>query len=194
MEGEFSAQTPGFVGLPGYVFTKPLSLSLFLCLWFYGPGFLALAQGWVWSVSPPALWPSCLFLASVWACWKARMTWGDVRQTLEGCCDSSLYLTGLGHVRSMTVVVFVWNLIRDFESAIWRLCSFCSFLLFLTKTGVEGQKMGFAILLTSAHRVEGLSFLNFIFFFLEARGRYEAAVFGGFSFVFFLMCNYVCML
>lgn len=36
--------------------------------------------------------------------------------------------------------------------------------------------MGFAILLTSAHRVEGLSsFLNFIFF-LEARDRYEAAV------------------
>lgn len=140
MEEEFSAQTPGFVGLPGHVFTKPLSLSLFLCLWFYSPGFLALAQGWVWPVSPPALWPSCLFLASVWACWKARMTWGDVRQTLEGCCDSSLYLTGLCHVRSMTVVVFVWNLIRDFESAVWRLCSFYSFYCFWQRLVLRGRK------------------------------------------------------
>lgn len=138
MEEEFSAQTwlCGAARACVYKTTFSFSLLVFVVLW----GFLALAQGWVWPVSPPALWPSCLFLASVWACWKARMTWGDVRQTLEGCCDSSLYLTGLCHIRSMTVVVFVWNLIRDFESAIWRLCSFYSFYCFWQRLVLRGRK------------------------------------------------------
>lgn len=172
------------MGLPGHVFTKPLSLFLFLCLWFYGLGFQALAQGWVWPVSPPALWPSCLFLASSESLLKSQddLGWCHTDFSLEGRCDSSLYLTGLCHVRSMDVVVFVWNIIREFESAIWRLCSFCSFYCFWQRLVLRGRKW---VLQYCWHRPRGSVLFPQLYFFLQARDRYEAAVLGRSGFVFF---------
>lgn len=106
---------------------------------------------WVWELSPRAEcdlsghlppWPFCLFLAFSVSLLKSQhdLRWCQTDFSLEGHCDSSLYLTGLCHVRSMTVVVFVWNLIRDFASAIWRPCSFCSFYCFWLRVALRGRK------------------------------------------------------
>lgn len=144
---------------------------------------------WVWELSPRAEcdlsghlppWPSCLFLAFSVSLLRSQrdLRWCQTDFSVEGHCDSSLYLTGLCHVRSMTVVVFVWNLIRDFASAIWRLCSFCSFYCFWLRVA-SGAGNRFCNIANICP--EGLfSFLKPHFFFLLwASDRDEAAVLSG---------------
>ena len=137
--------------------THFVSPCLLLCLRFCDAGLKewGLGQAWTWPVGWPAAWPLFLFLGPALS---VRMLKGSVT-----CCDVTqsnvsfkmvlwfiFLFVGLYHVRSITVGVFIWNLIEALIchlESVFLTCFYCSWLR------VVLGRVGLAIHLTSTQRI-----------------------------------------